>query len=155
MTQPSPTPQEIDAQAKKYVELQEKTMEAKLALRDCEQQLSLQADLVRGLVDKYGGAHAEKSKILYGLKFEAMCSYGQTVKIDPAAVENFRLKLVEADKPRLLRQMFEKRVSWLLNPQASTIIRSEKLPDELAAEWAKCEIIQAKTPILKVREKSA
>lgn len=155
MSQLNPTPAELDTQAKKYEDLKEQVLQAKLAYSDLQTQLEAQSAILVDLVTKHGGAHAEKSKILHGVKFEALCTYGQTVKIDPAAVETFRLALVEADKPRLLTKMFEKRIAFALNPQASVIIRSEKLSDELTALWAKCELIQPKAPVLKVREKSA
>ena len=151
----APTPHEIDQAAKKYAELKEQTLQQKLAYSDCQQQLETQAELLRDLVGKFGGAHAEKSKLLHGLKFEVLCTYGQEVKIDAAKVENFRLALVEAKQPRLLTRIFEKTIRWTLKPQASQIIRSDNFPEEYRALFADCEVITAKTPALKVREKSA
>lgn len=154
MTNPSPSPQEVDQIAKKYLDLKDKFMQAKLAATELEQQMSYEAEVLRKLASDFGSAHAEKSKLLHGLKWEVMVSFSQSVTIDAAAVENFRQALVKEDKPGLLKKLFDKSLRWTLNPQASVIVRSEKLSTKLRSLYAKCEVVKPKTPSLSVREKA-
>lgn len=151
----APTPAEVDDACRQYSELKDQLEQARLAASEIAEQVTLAGDCLRHLVGKYGSAHAEKSKLLHGLKYEAMCSYGQEVKIDASAVEQFRIALTKAGQPGLLRRLFEKTVRWTLKAQASEIVRSSDLPDKFRALYARCEVINAKTPVLKVREKSA
>jgi hypothetical protein len=85
---------------------------------------------------------------------EVMVTYGQTVSVDEAAVETFRLALQKDGKARLLKTIFEKTIRWTMQPQASEIIRGSKLSDRLRGLWAKCQIVTARTPSVTVRAKA-
>ena len=156
---PSPAPPElfaeqIDTLAKQYLAVKDKAMQAKLEVRACEREMEAKGELLRKAVEEFGGAHAEKSKIVHGLKYEAVVTFGQSVSIDAAAVENFQLALVKEDKPRLLKKLFDKTIRWTLNPQASEFVRGEKLSDRLRSLFAKCQVVKERTPTLTVRMKA-
>ena len=155
MTPSPPTPAEVEVLAKEYLDLKDKFLQAKLAATEIELQMRAKGEVLKDLVAKFGSQHAEKSRLLYGLKCEVMVTTGQSVSIDAAAVETFREALVKADQPRLLKKLFEKTIRWTLHPQASELVRGEKLSDKLRSLFAKCEVVKAKTPSLNVREKAA
>jgi len=149
-----PTPAQVEVIAKDYLDLKDKFLQAKLAATEIEQELSAKGEVLRQLASDFGSGTAEKSKLLHGLAYEVMVTFGQSVSIDAAAVENFRLALVKTDQPRLLKKLFEKTIRWSLNPRASELVRGEKLSDRLRSLFARCEVVKAKTPSLSVREKT-
>ena len=107
------------------------------------------------LVRDFGSAHAEKSRLLHGITREMMVTFGSSVSIDGAAVERFRLALMKANQARLLKKVFLQHVRWSLSPEASAIIKGEKLSKSLLALYSQVEVIKPKSPSLQVREKSA
>jgi hypothetical protein len=153
MSQSAPNPAEIDKLSKEYLELKEKLFTAQLAATDISQQMTLKAELLRDMVSKFGSAKGEKSKLLHGLEYEVMATFGQTVSIDAAAVETFRDALKQAKQARLLGKLFEKTIRWTLNPEASKIVRSSTLSKKLSDLFAKCEVVKPITPKLQVRLK--
>lgn len=144
----------IDQQAKDYLDLKRQVLDAKLALTHLQQKMDAKGEILKEIVAKFGSAHAEKSKLFHGLAYEVMVTFGQSVSIDAAAVENFRLALVAEDQPRLLHRIFEKTIRWTLSPQASEMVRGEKLSTKLKALFAKCQVVKEKTPNMTVREKA-
>ena len=130
-------------------------MQAQLEVRALQEQLDNKADELRELVREYGSAHAEKSKLLHGISYEVMCSFGQELKIDAAAVETFREALVLSKQARLLSRIYQKTIRWTLAPDASAIIREFILAPKLSRLFAACQIVKDKTPALTVREKNA
>lgn len=153
MTATAPTPQEIDQLSKEYLELKDKLFTAQLAASEISGQLTLKAELIKQKVAEFGSAHAEKSKIVHGLEYEAVVTFGQSVSIDAAAVETFRDALHKAKQTRLLGKIFEKTIRWSLSPEASKIVRGSSLSAKVRALFAKCEVVKAKTPSLQVRAK--
>ncbi len=151
----APTAAQVDALAKEYKALEDAYFEATLASKAALEPLEKKKDELRELVAKFGSAHAEKSKLLHGIAFEIMATFGTSTSIDAAAVELFRLALVKAKQARLLKKLFEKTVRWTLNPTAAVIVKSEKLSKSLLALYSQCEVVKAKTPSVQVREKSA
>lgn len=151
----SPTPAEIDEKAKQYNVLKDKLLEATLAAKEAQVPLdTLKTELIE-LVRNFGSQHAEKSKLLHGIKQEIMGTFGMQLIYDGAAVERFRLALQEAKQTRLLKKVFQQSIRWTINPEASVIIKGEKLSKPLLAAYSQCEVMKAITPSLKVREKSA
>ena len=151
----SPTPALVDELAKQYLELKDKLFQAQLEVRALQEPLDIKAAELREVVRQYGSAHAEKSKLLHGISHEIMCSFGQSVSIDAAAVETFREALVKSKQVRLLKRLYEKTVRWSLSPQASAIIREFTLAPKLSRLFAACQVVKDKTPTLTVRSKSA
>jgi hypothetical protein len=149
----APSPAQVDAKAEQYRRLKsaldEATQEAK---RQCMPLAQLKEELVQ-LVRDFGSAHKEKSHLLHGITFEMMATFGSAVTIDAAAVERFRLALLESNQSRLLKRVFQKDERWTMSPQAATIIKGEKLSDALLAIFSQCEVVKQKSPSLVVREK--
>jgi len=155
MTSSIPTPAEIDQAAKEFLALRDNYLQAKLAATEAQQQMELKSELLKDLVEKHGGPHAEKSKIVHGVNYECVVTFGQMVSVDAVAVENFRAALKEAKQTRLLKKIFDVVERVTLKPGASQIVRGEKLSAKLLNLFAKCEVIKAKTPSLQVRLKEA
>jgi hypothetical protein len=152
----APSPAEVDELAEKYNSLKDDLLQATLAMAEAQKPFEQIQNDLRELVAKYGSAHAEKSKILHGVKDEIMATFGVTTSVDAASIEVFRLALVKAKQARLLGKIFTKTIRWTLNPMAALIIReSGKLSKSLLALYSQCEVVKPKTPTLTVREKSA
>ena len=154
MTTLSPSPVEIDQAAKEYRELEQKYKTAKAASIEAENQLEIKAELLKGMVAKFGGPHATKAKILHGAAFELMCSYGQYSSIDPVAVENLRATLVKTKQRRILNKLLEKTVRWTLRSESSVMMRASELSTKIAGMLAKCIVLKDRNPSLTVREKA-
>src|SRR6266852_10006769 len=146
----SPSPAEVDLKAKEYLHLKDEVASIlKKAADDANTATVRMAELreeMTELVTKYGSAHAEKSKLLHGIDYEIMGTFGQSVSIDNAAVERFRLELVKEQQSRLLRKLFDKTVRWTLSPIAATIVKGEKLGKSLLALYSQCEVVTPRTP---------
>jgi len=155
-----PTPADVEAVAREYHDLDLEI--EKIAAKAAEDMAPKQTRLdelktwLVGNVREWGSSHAEKSKILHGIEFEAMVTLGQSSSIDAAAVETFRLALVKADKPHLLKQLFQKTIRWTLDANAAGFIRKNSNllgSSKLMALYAQCTVTKDKAPQLTVREK--
>jgi hypothetical protein len=102
---------------------------------------------------EFGSAHAEKSKLLHGVLYEIMGTFGSSTSIDAAAVEAFRLGLVKAGKSRMLKLVFEKSVRWSLRPEFAAVIKGTRLPEKLLALYSQCQVTKEKTPAIMPRMK--
>ena len=58
------------------------------------------------LVDEFGAAHAEKSKILHGLQYEMVGTFGASTSIDAAAVQRFATALCGRQAAEIDEQAF-------------------------------------------------
>ena len=153
----APTPVAVDELASRH-----ETLEAELEeieKQAAEEAAPKQAELERlevqllNLVKAHGSAHAEKSKLLHGIAWEVMATFGSSTSTDNAALERFRLALVKAKQGRLLRRMFEKTVRWLLKPEAAEVVKGSKLSPGLLALYSQIAVIKPNTPKLIVRPK--
>jgi hypothetical protein len=102
------------------------------------------------LVDEHGSAH-EKSKLLHGMSYEIMATFGMSSSIDAAAAECFANALRVAKQTRLLNRIFDQQIRYTLTPDASSIVRSVALPKALLSLFAQCEVTKPRTPTLTVR----
>lgn len=161
--QDPPTPAEVEALALEYHGLEEKILGIQ---KKCEEDMAEPCarrrelrELLIAKVREFGSAHAEKSKLLHGLEWEVMGSFGSTTKLDGAAVETFRLALLKEKKTRLLKRVFDKVIRWSLADTAGAFLRSEheagKFPDRLYALFARCSVSAELTPRLEVRPKKS
>lgn len=149
----SPTPLQVDEKAKKYYELQADLLQKMLAAREAQVPLQqLKTELIE-LVKDFGSTHAEKSKLLHGIEDELMATFGSSTSADAAAIERFRLALVQKKQGRLLKRIFEKSERWTLSAAAATIIKGEKLTPSLLALYSQCSVTEPSTPRLEVRPK--
>jgi len=103
------------------------------------------------LVEEFGSAHAEKSKLLHGITHEILATFGVSTSIDAAAVERFAQALHIAKQTKLLSRIFEQTTRYTLRPDAGSIIRTMALPKAQLALFAQCQVPKPRTPMLKVR----
>jgi hypothetical protein len=152
----APNAEEIDAFAVEYKRLEKILDEAKAELAKVKGKEGSSLDKLHStlidIVRAFGGKHAEKSKILHGIEWELMATFGQSSSIDTTAVESLRLKLKAAGKTRLLKKLFTEERSYRLAPNASEVLKAEgKLPDRLAMAALACFTFTPRTPQLEVR----
>lgn len=151
--QKPPTPAEVDELAQKYFDAQEKVLQAVLAVTNAQQPIPPMKDEMVELIREFGSTHAEKSKVLNGIEWKLMATFGTYHSLDAAAVERFRLGLVKAKQARLLKKIFTKSERWDLSPEAEVIIKGCKLSKSLLALYSQCDIPKPKNPSLKVEKK--
>lgn len=155
-TSPNPTPPApaaIDALAEEYLALQKKADEAWKAAQAASEPCQQKADELKKLVSEFGQQHAEKSKLLHGLKYELMSTTGTVSSLDQAAIEKFRLAMLKKSLGVLFRKMFEQVITYRPLPEASAIIRAKRLKPSLVSLFSQCLISKPKSPTLQVREK--
>lgn len=149
-----PTAAEIEQLAKDYVDKKAKVLEAMLSQRSATAELEPLHEKCTELVKKFGSAHATKSKLLHGLAWEIMGTFGASTSTDAAAVERLRARLEETSQTRLLKRLFDKTVRWTLKPTARTEILRPDVGDEIRGLFAVCEVTKDKAPSIEVRPKS-
>jgi hypothetical protein len=151
----APSPAEIDLLAFRFQALEECWNEAKAGVATAAEPLGKLKQELIDLVRACGGSHKEKSKILHGILWELMATFGQSTTQDAAAIERLRLALVKAKQARLLKKLFRKEISWRFESSAATIIRGEKLSAKLMSLVLECSVTTDRTPTLDVRKKKA
>jgi len=151
----APNPAEVDQIAIRYVAAKAKVLEAMLAQRAAQKDLETIAENCIAEVRQFGSAHATKSKLLHGLKWELMATFGSSTSIDAAAVEQLRIHLQETKQTRLLKRMFESVTRWSLKSTARAEILKPDVSDEVRAKFAVCEVTKDRSPSLEARKKQA
>src|SRR5205807_1502691 len=141
----------IDRLAVQFLELEQKVDDAyKIATALDAPHEKMKEELI-DLVEEFGSAHAEKSKLLHGITHEILATFGVSTSIDAAAVERFAQALRIAKQTKLLSRIFEQTTRYTLRPDAGSIIRAVTLPKAHLALFAQCQVSKTRTPILKVR----
>jgi hypothetical protein len=114
----------------------------------------LKTELIE-LVRRFGGPHAKSSKLVHGILWEMMGTFGKTMVTDNAAVERFRLALQARRKTVLLKKLFTEDVRYTFSAEAMEIIKSEKHPltPKLTGLLLRCFDSGDRTPTLDVRLK--
>ena len=153
-----PNSEQVDAHALEYKRLEKILEDAKIAYAAVKKAEGAQLEKLHlaliELVREFGGKHAEKSKLLHGIDWELMATFGESHSIDATAVERLRLALKEAKQTRLLKKLFTEEKSYRLAPNAAQILKAEgKLPDDLALAALACFSFTPRTPQLDVRLK--
>lgn len=154
----SPNAEQIDDYAAEYQRLDEVVEVAKKEFQKVKNAEGADLDRLHlaliELVRTFGGKHAEKSKILHGIEWELMATFGQSHGIDATAVERLRLALKDAGKTKLLKKLFTEQKSYRLADNAAEVLKAEgKLPDDLAMAALACFTFTPSTPRLEVRPK--
>jgi hypothetical protein len=153
----SPVPVEVDERAQEFSDLEKSIAKLKLELQSSQKELAAKEAALIELVRSFGGPHSTKSKILHGIVWEMMATFAQYTTQDAAAVERFRLALVNAKKGCLLKKLFERDVRWTMKSGAGQILQAENLSPRLKADLLGllllCSTTQDKKPSLDVREK--
>jgi hypothetical protein len=148
----APTAVEVDRLSIEFLDLEKKVDQAyKIATALDEPHERMKEELIF-LVDEFGSAHAEKSKLLHGTSYEIMATFGMSTSIDAAAAERFANALRVAKQTKLLNKIFEQTVRYTLAADASSIMRSMALPRPLLSLFAQCVVSKPRTPTLKVRQ---
>jgi len=149
----APSPAEIDLRALEFHALERKWEEAKTGVVSAAEPLfKLKQELI-DLVAACGGPHHEKSKILHGILWELMATFGQSIVQDAAGVERLRLALVKAKQVRLLKKLFRKDVRWSFQSGAAVVIKGEKISPKIKGLLLDCFVASDRTPTLDVRKK--
>ena len=148
-----PTPQRIDELSEEYGLLFRRAAKARAALEKAMAPLNKLHEELLEMVGAHGSRHAEKSKILHGAAFEMVATYGEITSLDQAAVGNFHVAMMKANKGIVFRKLFEVQISFSKTIEASEVIRCVGLPDKLLALYSLCETSKPRKPSLKVREK--
>lgn len=148
-----PLPPAVDEIAELYHQFELDLAEAKKKYTEAQQALAdRECDLIE-LVRKFGGPHATKSKILHGIVWEMIATFSQYTMQDSAAIERFRLALVEAKQTRLMKKIFRADTRWTMQTGAAEIVKAEKISPRLMALLLQCSVTQDRKPSLDVREK--
>jgi len=151
----APTPAEVDRKARDYHALKDALDRAMQAATEARVPLDVLTKELIETVNDFGSVHAEKSKLLHGITHEMMVTFGQSVSIDAAAVERFRVALAESDQSRLCKKVFNQTVRWSLRPDSGSIVRGAGISKSLLALYAQCEVIKSRAPSLQVRPAGA
>lgn len=149
----APLPPSVDELSENFHELEEELAEAKRELEIARKLVTDRELELIELVRRHGGPHAQKSKILHGIIWEIVATFGQHTTLDSTAVERFRHELVMRKKTRLLKKLFTQDVRWTLNAGAAQIAQAEKLQPKLLALLLQCSVTQDRKPSLDVRPK--
>lgn len=149
----APMPAELDARAEAFHQLDLDLEAAKKKIEETRKQVADQETALIELVRLCGGPHAQKSKILHGIVWEIVATFGQYTTQDSAAIERFRQGLVKAKKTRLLKKIFTADVRWTLLASAAEIVKTEKLSPTLMSLLLQCSVTGDKKPSLDVRPK--
>jgi hypothetical protein len=147
-----PTAGDIDRLAMEFLALDSKVDDAyKIATALDEPHEKMKEELIK-LVEEFGSAHAEKSKLLHGMEYEILATFGMSTSIDAAAVERFAQALRIAKQTKILNRIFEQTTRYTLRPDAGSIIRAVALPKAQLALYSQCQVTKPRTPTLKVRK---
>jgi hypothetical protein len=153
----SPMPAEVDARAQEFSDLEKAIAKLNVDLQASRRELTAKESALIDLVRSFGGPHAAKSKIVHGIVWEIIATFAQYTTQDAAAVERFRLALVDAKKGRLLKKLFDRDVRWTMKAGAGQVLAAEtlspKLKSELLGLLLLCSSTQDKKPSLDVRQK--
>ena len=116
----SPNAEQVDAHAVEYKRLEKILDAAKAELAKVRNKEGADLDKLHGtlieMVRSFGGKHAEKSKILHGIEWELMATFGQSAGIDSAAVERLRLALESGQQDQTAEKVVYRRK--ILSPGA-------------------------------------
>lgn len=154
----APSPAEIDLKAAEFHALEAKWKDAKLQVTLAGEPVDkLEKELIE-LARNWGSSHAQKSRILHGILWEMMATFGQSLQLDTAAVERLRVGLKKADQSRLLKKLFQKDVRWIFSAASAVVIKSDKavkLSPKIKGLLLDCFVQTNRTPTLDVRKKKA
>jgi hypothetical protein len=149
----APSAADIDLKAIEYDALEQKLIEAREAVPVAAEPVAkMKAELIE-LVRACGGPHREKSKILHGILWEMMATFGQGMTQDTAAIERLRLALKKAKQARLLKQLFQQDIRWTFKSSAVEVVKRQKLSPTLMKLVLSCFVPEDRTPTLDVRPK--
>jgi hypothetical protein len=138
-----PTPQEIDATAQEYCDLEKQiediSADAANKIKPLRDRMLPIGETLKTWGSLFGGAHAKKSKLLTGLAYEVMTTAGSSTSLDQAAAGLFLQACKKAGKSRLFKKLFETLTIYRTQPLADQVARVELAPiPKLAVPFASC-----------------
>lgn len=143
ITEKVPTPEEIDAKAKEYCELEaeidEISKDAATKVKPLRDRMAPLGETLKTWSSLFGGAHAKKSKLLTGLVYEVMTTAGSSTSLDQAAAGLFLQVCKKAGKTRIFKKLFETLTVYRSRPEADAIARLIEEKD-LAIGYTRCFI---------------
>lgn len=89
------------------------------------------AELKKELIDlvrDFGSVRAEKSFLLHEISQEMLVTFESSVSVDAAAVERFRLALLESNQTRMFKKIFLQDVRFTLAPEAAAPLKALPAP---------------------------
>jgi hypothetical protein len=155
-TQPTikaPLPPEVDSRADSFHQLELDLEKAKKEVAAAQKEIAAKQQDLIDLVRECGGPHATKSKILHGILWEMVATFSQYTSQDSAAVERFRLALIQSKQTRLLKKIFKADVRYTMQAAAAEIVKTEKLSPKLMSLLLQCTVTKDCKPSLDVRQK--
>jgi hypothetical protein len=151
----APKREETDEFAMEFKRLEKTLLQAKASVTAAQAPVETLKQELIDLVRNFGGAHREKSKLLHGIGWEIMATFGQSTVQDAAAVERLRAELKKKKLARLLKRLFTEEKRWTFSSNAMQVVKGEKLSPKLMGLVLQCFVTSDRTPILDVREKKA
>jgi hypothetical protein len=149
----APKPATVDEFSLEYDRLKQELKKAEEQADAAKKPVDvLKLELIE-LVRRFGGSHAEKSKLLHGIDWEMMATFGQSMQQDAAAIERLRVALKKSGKTRLLKKLFTEEKRWAFSTNAMTLVKGEKLTPSIMSLLLKCFVPSDNTPRLDVRPK--
>lgn len=149
-----PTPQEIDEAAKQYCDLEKQIddvwVEAKKKIEPLNDCLAPLGEKLKAWGEKFGGAHATKSKLLTGLAYEVMTTVSSSTSLDQAVVGSFLEACKKAGQSRIFRKLFDTLTVYRSKPGADQVARADLAP-RLAVAFMRCFITKTNATRMEVR----
>src|SRR5208283_6234653 len=99
----APKPEALDEFAIEFDRLDRELTKAQDAAKDAAKPVALLKVELIELVKRFGGPHGKSSKLLHGILWELMGTFGKTTTTDNAAVERFRVALQKRHRAVLLK----------------------------------------------------
>lgn len=149
----SPVPADVDEAAEFFQDLLKDLEYARKSVKEAQALVDQYALHLIEHVRNFGGPHATKSKILHGIVWEMVATFAQYTSQDSAAIERFRVALVEAGQTRLMKKIFSADVRYTLKASADEIVKTGKLSKTQMELLLLCSTTQDKKPSLDVRQK--
>jgi hypothetical protein len=149
----APRPEAIDEFAAEFDRLDKELIAAKKTASDAAKPVNaLESELIE-LVRRFGGPHGKSSKLVHGIAWEMMGTFGKSTIMDNAAIERLRLALKKAGKTKLLKKLFTRDTRWTFSSQALEIVKTEKLTPKQMGMLLQCFDSRDCAPKLDVRPK--
>src|SRR5437868_1624900 len=86
----APSPEKVDELSQRHCLLKSRHERALEEAAEAGKPLNKSKEQLIILAEKFGSPHAEKSKILHGLEYELVATFGMSTALDNAAVLRFK-----------------------------------------------------------------
>src|SRR5947207_8192791 len=111
------TPVRVDELAQEYIELRDAVDKATQMVLERQEPASKLKEILVELVSEHGSLHAKKSKLLHGVRYEMMATYGSTTSLDTAAVKLFREACLKNGQKAIMQRIFQEDIRYTISPE--------------------------------------